>query len=147
MVKRLFSLIFIAILLVSFTGCSCLNNSDELKKQQVESTINNYFAAMKSHDIDKISKYVSKGIKKLYTETKSQSVDTVEDCKAVSIDLDNMEMNDSKIKVIVNYKMTFSEDYIPVGSREIGENDIKEEFTLKEKGGSYVITDMISPYV
>lgn len=68
------------------------------------------------------------------------------DCELISVDFSkyNTTNNDTNMKGIVEYKITYSEYYIPVGTRNVGENYIQEVFTLVKNKGKYIITD-ISP--
>lgn len=78
---------------------------------QIQETINNYFLALKSHDINRIGKYVSEELRKKYEDTITQSVNTVDDCKFISIDVDNIKtVTPNKMQVPVNYMITFSDD-------------------------------------
>lgn len=124
------------------------NHSSYLSEiDQIQETINDYFLALKSHDINRIGKYVSDELRKKYEDTITQSVNTVDDCKIISIDVDNIKtVTPNKIQVPVNYMITFSDDYIPVGDRIIGENRIEELFTLEKNNDVYVISGIKSPY-
>lgn len=132
--------------------CDCDNSSNNQisylsEADQIQETISGYFLALKSHDINRIGKYVSDELRKKYEDTITQSVNTVDDCKIISIDVDNIKtVTSNKMQVPVNYMITFSDDYIPVGDRIIGENRIEELFILEKNNDVYVISGIKSLY-
>lgn len=145
-IKALYALILLAVFPV-FSLCSCNNDI----KDEITQTIEGYLSALESHEADKIDSFLSEDLKiknALEDENERAAAEnhyfTIEDCELISIDFDKIERTDNTIKIVVEYKVTYSEDYIPTGSRKIGDNYLQEIFTLTEKNGAYIITDITS---
>ena len=73
-------------------------------------------------------------------------MDTVVSCESIDVDVEQIkEIGDNKVEVPVKYVLTYSENYIPVGTLEIGENEMDYIFTLEQQeDGQYVIANMRS---
>lgn len=150
-IKRI-QISIINLFLCVFILCSCNSNIED----RITQTIKGYFSALESHEVDKIDSFLSDDLKIAHALNNEEERDaaqnhyfTIEDCELISIDFDKYEKTDKNIKVIVNYKVIYSKDYIPTGNRKIGENYLQEVFTLVESEGKYIIvntnSDLLSP--
>lgn len=132
----------IVFLFVFCAGCS----RDSSDAGVVKKTVEGYLEALASHDTEEMKHFLSADLQvdvsdeEYYTEF----VETVVSCESVEVDTEHMEkLNDTAVEVPVSYVLTYSEDYIPVGTREVGENAIEQIFALdKNKAGDYLITEI-----
>ena len=134
----------------SLVMCACADNEIESKEEKVTQTIDGYLSSLKSHDIEKVDSFLSEDLKlknNYSDEIIKNHYYTIEDCYLISIDFDKFENTHSNIIVLVEYIITYSEDYIPVGNIKNGENHLKREFTLTEDDGKYIITDISYEYL
>ena len=55
------------------------------------------------------------------------------------------QTGENEIEVPVKYILTYSEEYIPVGTLDVGKNEMDDIFTLEEQeNGQYVLTHIRS---
>lgn len=132
----------IVFLFVFCTGCS-RNSSDT---DAVKKTVEGYLETLAFHDTEKMKHFLSADLQIDVSDEEYYTafIETVVSCESVKVDTEHMEkLNDTVVEVPVSYVLTYSEDYIPVGTREVGENTIEQIFALdKNKAGDYVITEM-----
>ena len=135
-------------------NCGC--GSDKWEKntlvKSAETVIKGYLAAMSAHNISEIEKYVSDEWKNKYLSDEEYIVafvDTVESCENIRVDIENIKtIDENQIEVPVKYILTYSEEYIPVGTLEIGENEMDNIFVLeKQENGQYVIVRIRSAQI
>lgn len=112
-------------------------NEITINKEKLEKTLTGYFSALKSHDLSEMKHYIDKS---LYPndeeEYKTQFVDTVIDCKLNSVDYTTLKkVDDYRFSVVVNFMIKYSDDYIPVGTRKVGVNNLTEKFIIERENG------------
>ena len=124
--------------------CACKQN-EKSNEELIQQAIEVYLASLKEHDIQKTRALVD-GNTVIYDanadpETLRAVYYTIDDCYLESIDYPDSD-DWRQITVTVNYIIVYSDDYIPIGNREKGENKIKERFTLEKREGQYTITSV-----
>lgn len=144
------SLTVLLFVLSSFNGCTVRSEYglDTNIRSQVSNVIEGYCSALESHDIEKFGKFVKEDIKRTYEKFKNKIMDTIVECKVVSIDFDNAKYDNvncpQKIQVLVYYTLKHNKDYS--GPRDKKETQITEVFSLSKSKDSFIITENISPY-
>ena len=139
--KIIFFILLTLSLCVLFCACRQNEKSDkELITQAVEA----YLTSIKEHDIHKTSALVD-GNTYIFDANDEETLRavyyTIDDCYLESIDYPDSD-DWRQITVTVNYIIVYSDDYIPIGNREKGENKIKERFVLEKREGQYMITSI-----
>ena len=124
--------------------CACKQN-EKSNEELIQQAIEVYLASLKEHDIQKTRALVD-GNTVIYDanenpETLRAVYYTIDDCRLESIDYPDSD-DWSQVTVTAHYVIVYSDDYIPIGSREKGENKIKERFTLEKREGQYTITSV-----
>ena len=124
--------------------CACKQN-EKSNEELIQQAIEVYLASLKEHDIQKTRALVD-GNTVIYDanedpETLQAVYYTIDDCYLESIDYPDSD-DWRQITVTVNYIIVYSDDYIPIGNREKGENKIKERFVLEKREGQYMITSI-----
>lgn len=129
-------------LFVFCAGCSQDSSDDGAVKKTVEG----YLEAMASHDAGKMNCFLSADLQADVSDEEyfAAFVETVVSCESIEVDTEHMKtLDETAVEVPVSYVLTYSEDYIPVGTREVGENAIEQIFALdKNNDGDYVITEI-----
>lgn len=140
--KKSLVLILSFVLLLTMPACASANQKME---QDITNTLTAYFEAFKNHDVEGINKYRLEENRYREQDEIDLFVNTVLDCKLLSVDFKNMITKDNgDLVVSVNYFLEYDENAVPAGSRQIGENDIREFFTLrKQEDNSYIIVHTI----
>ena len=136
-----FSIVLVC-LLVLLSGCQ----GAQSKEKAVQEAVEGYLNALPAHDVQEIKKYVNADWQDdlANEEYVVAFVDTVVSCESIEVDTEQIkEIGNNQVEVPVKYVLTYSEDYIPVGTLEIGENEMDYIFTLEEQeDGRYVISHM-----
>lgn len=140
-IKVVFSMVLVS-LLVLLSGCQ----GAQSKEKAVQEAVEGYLNALPAHDVQEIKKYVDADWQDNFSneEYVAAFVDTVVSCESIEVDTEQIkEIGNNQVEVPVKYVLTYSEDYIPVGTLEIGENEMDYIFTLEEQeDGRYVISHM-----
>ena len=138
-----FSIVLVS-LLVLLSGCQ----GAQSKEKAVQEAVEGYLNALPAHDVQEIKKYVNADWQDdlANEEYVVAFVDTVVSCESIDVDVEQIkEIGDNEVEVPVKYVLTYSENYIPVGTLEIGENKMDYIFTLEQQeDGQYVIAHMRS---
>ena len=135
--KKVFLIVLLS-LIVCVLFCACKKSDKDLITQAIET----YLASIKEHDIIKTSSLIS-GDTFIFDPNNEELLKAayypIDDCYLESIEFPDSD-DLSHISVTVHYIIVYSDDYIPIGSRTVGENKIKERFTLKKSDDQYTIT-------
>lgn len=156
---KIISIIFAIVIAVSL--CSCSNESkdnsvsinttqtttvDQYKevKNKINSTMLLYCNSLKEHNADNFNMCFVKDKKENYNKDDITALfDTVEECKLQKIDFDTLEnVGNDKFTVEVYYTIVYSKDYVPVGNRKVGKNNLHERFTFNKSDKDYLISNM-----
>ena len=140
--------VILCIMLISclslLSGCQV----GQSKEKAVQETVEGYLTTLPTHDVQEIKKYVNEDWQENLDkgEYVRAFVDTVVSCESIDVDVEQIkEIGDNKVEVPVKYVLTYSENYIPVETLEIGENEMDYIFTLEQQeDGQYVIANMRS---
>ena len=136
--------IMLASCLSLLSGCQ----GGQSKEKAVQETVEGYLTALPTHDVQEIKKYVNEDWQKNLSNEDyvTAFVDTVVSCESIDVDVEQIkEIGDNEVEVPVKYVLTYSENYFPVGTLEIGENEMDYIFTLEQQeDGQYVIAHMRS---
>lgn len=156
---KIISIIFAIVIAVSL--CSCSNESkdnsvsvtttqtttvDQYKevKNKINSTMLLYCNSLKEHNADNFNMCFVKDKGENYNKDDITALfDTVEECKLQKIDFDTLEnVGNDKFTVEVYYTIVYSKDYVPVGNRKVGKNNLHERFTFNKSDKDYLISNM-----
>ena len=156
---KIISIIFAIVITISL--CSCSNESkdnsvsvtttqtttvDQYKevKNEINSTILLYCNSLKEHNADNFNMCFVKDKRENYSKDDITALfDTVEECKLQKIDFDTLEnVGNDKFTVEVYYTIVYSKDYVPVGNRKVGKNNLHERFTFNKSDKDYLISNM-----
>lgn len=158
-VTKIISIIFAIVIAISL--CSCSNESkdnsvsvtttqtttvDQYKevKNKINSTMLLYCNTLKEHNADNFNMCFVKDKRENYSKGEITALfDTVEECKLQKIDFDTLEnVGKDKYKVQVYYTIVYSKDYVSVGNRKVGKNNLHERFTFNKSDKDYLISNM-----
>ena len=158
-ITKIISIVFAIIIAISL--CSCSNESkdnsvsvtttqtttvDQYKevKNEINSTILLYCNSLKEHNADNFNMCFVKDKRENYSKDDITALfDTVEECKLQKIDFDTLEnVGNDKFTVEVYYNIVYSKDYVPVGNRKVGKNNLHERFTFNKSDKDYLISNM-----
>lgn len=158
-ITKIISIVFAIIIAISL--CSCSNESkdnsvsvtttqtttvDQYKevKNEINSTILLYCNSLKEHNADNFNMCFVKDKRENYSKDDITALfDTVEECKLQKIDFDTLEnVGNDKFTVEVYYTIVYSKDYVPVGNRKAGKNNLHERFTFNKSDKDYLISNM-----
>lgn len=158
-ITKIISIVFAIIIAISL--CSCSNESednsvsvtttqtttvDQYKevKNEINSTILLYCNSLKEHNADNFNMCFVKDKRENYSKDDITALfDTVEECKLQKIDFDTLEnVGNDKFTVEVYYTIVYSKDYVPVGNRKVGKNNLHERFTFNKSDKDYLISNM-----
>lgn len=158
-ITKIISIVFAIIIAISL--CSCSNESkdnsvsvtttqtttvDQYKevKNEINSTILLYCNSLKEHNADNFNMCFVKDKRENYSKDDITALfDTVEECKLQKIDFDTLEnVGKDKFTVEVYYTIVYSKDYVPVGNRKVGKNNLHERFTFNKSDKDYLISNM-----
>ena len=149
-VTKIISIVFAIIIAISL--CSCSNESkdtsvsvtttqtttvDQYKevKNKINSTMLLYCNSLKEHNADNFNMCFVKDKRENYSKGEITALfDTVEDT------LENVGKD--KFTVEVYYTIVYSKDYVPVGNRKVGKNNLHERFTFNKSDKDYLISNM-----
>ena len=112
-----FSIVLVS-LLVLLSGCQ----GAQSKEKAVQEAVEGYLNALPAHDVQEIKKYVNADWQDdlANEEYVVAFVDTVVSCESIEVDTEQIkEIGNNQVEVPVKYVLTYSEDYIPVGTLEI----------------------------
>ena len=122
--------------------CILLSACRKRDEKRITQAVEAYLTSVKEHDIEKTAELIH-GEQRIFDPNDKELLQevyyTIEDCYLESIDFpdtDNLEI----VTVTVNYIIVYSDEYIPIGSRSWGKNEIKERFTLEKLNNQYIIT-------
>lgn len=108
---------------------------------EVETVVKKYINGYKTHNVSKLNScFKNEFIDTENKEAVETLINTVEDCSLKDISFD--EVTDAKILATVTYEIIYSEDYIPVGTRDIGYNLITCQITFENTNGNFLIAEM-----
>lgn len=158
-ITKIISIVFAIIIAISLCSCSneSKNNSvsvtttqtttvDQYKevKNEINSTILLYCNSLKEHNADNFNMCFVKDKRENYSKDDITALfDTVEECKLQKIDFDTLEnVGNDKFTVEVYYTIVYSKDYVPVGNRKVGKNNLHERFTFNKSDKDYLISNM-----
>ncbi|WP_407384160.1 hypothetical protein [Ruminococcus sp.] len=135
--------LILCIIFICITFCSCKISDEKLVNQ----TIDEYIISLKDHDLSKTDSFLSDDIK--FSNTLNEDAlealyYTINDSYLVSTEFMNSK-DSNVVRVTVKYVIVYSDDYIPVGVRNIGKNEIIEIFTLEKIDDKYLITGITPP--
>jgi lipoprotein len=158
-VTKIISIIFAIVIAISL--CSCSNESkdnsvsvtttqtttvDQYKevKNKINSTMLLYCNTLKEHNADNFNMCFVKDKRENYSKDDITALfDTVEECKLQKIDFGTLEnVGKDKYKVQVYYTIVYSKDYVSVGNRKVGKNNLHERFTFNKSDKDYLISNM-----
>lgn len=156
---KIISIVFAIVIAVSLCSCSneSKNNSvlvtttqtttvDQYKevKNKINSTMLLYCNSLKEHNADNFNMCFVKDKRENYNKDDITALfDTVEECKLQKIDFDTLEnVGNDKFTVEVYYTIVYSKDYVPVGNRKVGKNNLHERFTFNKSDKDYLISNM-----
>lgn len=158
-VTKIISIVFAIVIAISL--CSCSNESkdnsvsvtttqtttvDQYKevKNKINSTMLLYCNSLKEHNADNFNMCFVKDKRENYSNDDITALfDTVEECKLQKIDFDTLEnVGNDKFTVEVYYTIVYSKDYVPVGNRKVGKNNLHERFTFNKSDKDYLISNM-----
>ena len=156
---KIISIVFAIVIAISL--CSCSNESkdnsvsvtttqtttvDQYKevKNKINSTMLLYCNSLKEHNADNFNMCFVKDKRENYSKGEITALfDTVEECKLQKIDFDTLEnVGKDKYKVQVYYTIVYSKDYVSVGNRKVGKNNLHERFTFNKSDKDYLISNM-----
>ena len=151
----------ICAIVIAVSLCSCSNESkdtsvsvtttqtttvDQYKevKNKINSTMLLYCNSLKEHNADNFNMCFVKDKRENYSKGEITALfDTVEECKLQKIDFDTLEnVGKDKFTVEVYYTIVYSKDYVPVGNRKVGKNNLHERFTFNKSDKDYLISNM-----
>lgn len=158
-VTKIISIVFAIVIAVSL--CSCSNESkdnsvsvtttqtttvDQYKevKNKINSTMLLYCNSLKEHNADNFNMCFVKNKRENYSKGEITALfDSVEECKLNKIDFDTLEnVGNDKFTVEVYYTIVYSKDYVSVGNRKAGKNNLHERFTFNKSDNDYLISNM-----
>lgn len=158
-VTKIISIIFAIVIAISL--CSCSNESkdnsvsinttqtttvDQYKevKNKINSTMLLYCNFLKEHNADGFNMCFVKDKRENYSDDDITALfDSVEECKLQKIDFSTLEnVGNDKFTVEVYYTIVYSKDYVPVGNRKVGKNNLHERFTFNKSDKDYLISNM-----
>ena len=158
-VTKIISIVFAIVIAISL--CSCSNDSkdtsvsvtttqtttvDQYKevKNKINSTMLLYCNSLKEHNADNFNMCFVKDKRENYSKGEITALfDTVEECKLQKIDFGTLEnVGNDKVTVEVYYTIVYSKDYVPVGNRKVGKNNLHERFTFNKSDKDYLISNM-----
>lgn len=156
---KIISIIFAIVIAISL--CSCSNESkdnsvsvtttqtttvDQYKevKNKINSTMLLYCNSLKEHNADNFNMCFVKNKRENYNKDDITALfDTVEECKLQKIDFDTLEnVGNDKFTIEVYYTIVYSKNYVPVGNRKVGKNNLHERFTFNKSDKDYLISNM-----
>ena len=113
-------------------------------KNKINSTMLLYCNSLKEHNADNFNMCFVKNKRENYSKGEITALfDTVEECKLQKIDFDTLEnVGNDKFTVEVYYTIIYSKDYVPVGNRKVGKNNLHERFTFNKSDKDYLISNM-----
>lgn len=103
-----------------------------------------YCNSLKEHNADNFNMCFVKDKRENYSKGEITALfDTVEECKLQKIDFDTLEnVGNDKFTVEVYYTIVYSKDYVSVGNRKVGKNNLHERFTFNKSDKDYLISNM-----
>lgn len=103
-----------------------------------------YCNTLKEHNADNFNMCFVKDKRENYSKDDITALfDTVEECKLQKIDFDTLEnVGNDKFTVEVYYTIVYSKNYVPVGNRKVGKNNLHERFTFNKSDKDYLISNM-----
>jgi len=103
-----------------------------------------YCNTLKEHNADNFNMCFVKDKRENYSKDDITALfDTVEECKLQKIDFGTLEnVGNDKFTVEVYYTIVYSKDYVPVGNRKVGKNNLHERFTFNKSDKDYLISNM-----
>lgn len=116
-----------------------MNEVKDAKEENATNVVKDYFASLNAHDYESVEKCLTENLKSRMMNTDNIKInfDTIKDCEFRSIDFSEFDVTntDDYIKCRVKYKITYSNGYVPIGSKGETEN----LFILKKENGSLKI--------
>lgn len=140
--KKYFSVMLVVLL---FCGlCCACGETEKSDKELATQAVEAFLESIKEHDVKRTNELLcgDEFIDPDDEELIRAVFYTIEDCYLESIDFPDTDNLDYFVAT-VHYVIVYSDDYIPVGSRTQGKNEIVDRFTLEKRDGQYVILSIV----
>jgi hypothetical protein len=147
-IKTIITTVLVSCMMLN-VGCSNDKSKEKTYEKAAEEAIMGYLSALQAHNVPEIEKYVHEDWKKKYLSDEdyiTAFVETVESCENVRVDVEHIKQTgENEIEVPVKYILTYADEYMPVGTLDVGKNEMDDIFTLEEQeNGQYVLTHIRS---